>query len=370
MRILLIGDPHFKKDNLDIMSKICQEILQIIDERKPDLVISLGDTLDTHERIYMPCLTAAIKFYTGIAIRCELVVLIGNHDRQNNSDFLSDIHPFVGLKEHPNITIVDTTIWDKQKNFIYVPYVSCGRFNEALSKVDYHPYQNGVINMNTKHPLFIFPHQEFKHAILGSTLSSEGDVWSVNLPQVFSGHIHEYQVIPGVVYVGTFFQQNYGEGSDKGLMMIYLEEKDGKVVMEPDSEDKIPRPKFLVERIRLLSAPLRATIHLTISELPNFASKIPTDCLVKVVIHVDATETEALKQNPQYLALKNMVDKVVEKVESNRASIAERIVNNLKERGNLTAKSEQKVFSIDEIVVAMLKDDPYTLNIYQTEIAV
>jgi DNA repair exonuclease SbcCD nuclease subunit len=101
MKLLLLGDPHFKKDNLDIMSKVCQEILEIIDKRKPDLVISLGDTLDTHERLYLPALTNATKFYQDIAKKCELVVLIGNHDRQNNSDFLSEIHPFVGLKKYP-----------------------------------------------------------------------------------------------------------------------------------------------------------------------------------------------------------------------------------------------------------------------------
>lgn len=367
MRVILLGDPHFKKDNLDIMSRVCQEILEIIDQRKPDIVISLGDTLDTHERLYLPALTDATKFYIEISKRCELVVLIGNHDRINNSDFLSSIHPFVGLKFYPNITIVDTTIWDKQKNFIYVPYVSCGRFNEALAKVDYSPFQNGVVNLNAEHPLLIFTHSEFQGCIMGMKPSTTGDIWSPNLPQIFSGHIHEYQVIPGVVYVGTFLQQNYGEGTDKALMMLYLEENKGTIVMEDPIEDKVTRPKILVERIKLLSAPTRVTIHLTAAELPDFAAKIPLGCLVKVVVHVDATELTSLKHNPYYLAMKNMVDKVIEKVESNRASVAQQMVNNFKEKGALTV--DKKIYGIEEIVTAMLKDDLYTLHIYNTKIA-
>lgn len=352
MKLLLIGDLHFKKDNLDVMSKVCQEILQLIDQRKPDLVVSLGDTLDTHERLYLPALTDATKFYTKISEQCELVVLIGNHDRQNNSDFLSEIHPFIGLKEHKNITIVDTTIWDREKNFIYVPYVANGRFNEALSKVDYCPFINGEVNLETEHPTFLFTHQEFQNCIMGVKTSTEGDVWSAALPQIFSGHIHEYQILPKIVYVGTPLQQNYGESPDKALMMIYLEE---------DS-------KFTVERIQLTSAPRRVTVYMNSSELSEFASKIPPNCMVRVILYIDATESTAIKSNPYYLAMKSMVDKVSEKVVSDKASLAEQIVNGFKEKGSLDVN--KKIYSIDEVVLAMLKDDPYTENIYKTEVAI
>jgi len=33
-KILVIGDPHFKKDNLHLMRPICDEILQLIDQLK------------------------------------------------------------------------------------------------------------------------------------------------------------------------------------------------------------------------------------------------------------------------------------------------------------------------------------------------
>jgi hypothetical protein len=187
----------------------------------------------------------------------------------------------------------------------------------------------------------------------GAKTSSDGDIWSQQLPQIFSGHIHEYQIIGNICYVGTPLQQNYGEGTDKALMMIYLEDE--------------KEAKFLVERIRLVSAPIRVTIHMNTEELPNFASKIPPGCMVKVVLHIDSTESAAIKQNPYYLAMKNIVDKVTEKIESNRGSIAEQMVNDFKEKGSLDPT--KRIFDVDELVLAMLKDDPYTLNIYNTEIA-
>lgn len=348
MKILLIGDLHIRKDNLDILRNVCAEILQIIETRTPNLVIILGDTEDRFENMYMPANTDAIKFFKKIAKMCELVVLIGNHDRENNSVFLTDVSPYIGLKEHPNITIVDTTIWDKEKNYIYVPYVPNGRFNEALSKVDYFPFQD----LDAKIPFVIFCHQEFKGCIMGAKPSTNGDIWSQQLPPIFSGHIHEYQVLGNICYVGTPLQQNYGESPDKALMMITLD------------KDKM----VSAERIRLTSAPFLVTIHMNYSDLPNFASKIPSNCKVKVEILVDAVDLPGLKQNPYYLALNNVVDKVTEKIVSDRASIAEKMVNEFKEKGSLD--KEKKIYNIDEIVRAMLADDPYTLNIYDTQIVV
>ena len=344
MKIILIGDLHIRKDNLDIMRKVCSEILQIIESKTPDLVVVLGDTEDRHENLFMPANTDAIKFFKSIASYCELIVLIGNHDRENNSVFLTDVSPYVGLKEHHNITIVDTTIWDKEKNFIYTPYVSNGRFNEALSKVGYFPFKDGNVNLEGDQPRIIFAHQEFENCLLGTKTSSDGDVWSQHLPQIFSGHIHEYQTLPKICYVGTPVQNNYGEGTDKALMMVYLEEN-----------------SINCERIRLMSAPTRKTIHMTIADLPNFANLIPPNCLVKVIMHIDALDSAALK-------IKSSVEKVNEKIVSDRSSVAQTMVNSFKDKGSLD--NTKKLFNIHELVQAILIEDQYALNIFQTEIMI
>ena len=360
-RLLLIGDPHYKASNLEMMGRACQEILDIIDERKSELCIVLGDTLDTHERIFMRAQAQAIDWLRAIAKKCPLIVLIGNHDRETNQDFQSPVHPFVGLKGTPNITIVDTAIWDRENEFIAVPYVPNGRFREALETVGYTPDTT-----REEHTRFLFAHQEFKNYKMGVQISTKGDVWSPELPQIFSGHIHEYQVLPGVIYVGTFHQQNYGEDTDKAIMLVTIHDEFEPVV----GDSKVKRPKFTLERIRLKSVPLRATVHMTLAELPNFADKIPPDCMVKVIIHLDATESQGLPGNPYYQAMKNLVDKIVVKVDSNKASIAENMVKDMKDQGRLEVEpgSDRKLYTIEEIVRGMLKDDEYVLNLFNTEI--
>lgn len=346
MRILCIGDPHFQANNLALLKDATDEILGIIDVQKPQLTVVLGDVLHTHERINLEAQVQAVEWLREMATRCPVVVLIGNHDRSSNQVFQTSVHPFVGLKGAANITIVDTAIWDKDKNFIFVPYVPTGRFREALMTVGYEP------ESTKDHPKLIFAHQEFRGTLMGVQTSTHGDPWSGDLPQIISGHIHDHQILPSVYYVGTFYQQNYGETHDKALLMLTV----------------LDDCKFDFERIYLKSIPRKVTIHLNLTELPNFADKIPAGCDVKVVLHLDATETKGVETNPYYQALKSSVKKTILKIDSDKASIAETMVLQMKDQGRLKVLEDRQIYSIEEIVSGMIQDDPYTLDLFHNEI--
>lgn len=349
MRILLIGDPHYKADNLDLMTKAEEEIVNVMNERKVDSVIIMGDTLNTHERVLTPVQAQAVKFIKRIARDRPVTVEIGNHDMTANTSWMSDVHSLTALKGWPNVTIVDETYWDRDNNFIHVPYVAPGRFAEALVRVEYDP------ETATKHPDFIFCHQERRDCIMGMQVSKSGDLWKSTYPQVFSGHIHEYQVIENWTYVGTFYQQNYGESPDKALMLLEITGRDEK-----------DRPTFTTERIRLKSVPVLVTVHLNSNELEHFADKIPAEGQVRVIIRLDESETKTIESNPYYMALESTVAKVVKKVVSNKASLAENMIDQLKTQGRLSAEREQ--YSIVDIVTGMLSDDLYALHLWQSEI--
>lgn len=347
-KILLIGDPHFKgsktDNNLEMMERACQEILELIDP-SIGLAVILGDTLHTHERIYLRAQAQAIEWIKSIAKRCPTIVLIGNHDRESQNDFMSPVHSLVGLEGTPNVTVINRAIWDKERNFIYVPYVPNGRFKEALATVGYTANPT-----SEEQPKVIFAHQEFGGCVMGTQISTKGDSWSSQLPKIFSGHIHEYQVMNNITYVGTFHQENYGEGPDKAVMLLTIQE-DG----------------FITERIKLKSVPLRTTVHMDISELTDFASKIPPNTLVRVILHLDATERSGLELNPYYQAMERMVDKVVTKIDNDKSSIAQTMVKQMKEEGRLD-RLEKSIYTIEEIVTAMLQDDPLTLSLFKEEI--
>lgn len=344
MKILVLGDPHFKEENLHWLQNTCDEIIEIIKKEQVELCICLGDTLDKHKTIFSQALYLATKFFFDISDLCHLVILIGNHDRINKHDFLTNIHPFFGLSRTPNITVAGNVVWDQQRNFIYVPYVYPGRFIEALETVGYHPAKSN------KKPKYIFAHQEFWGSNYGlKEFSKEGDRWDPTYPQVISGHIHKHQQLENIYYVGTFYQENYGEDIDKAILLI-------------NGED--------FKRIRLKTPCLRITVDLTMEQLVNFKDWIPTDSikskskekkegtLVRAIIHCDATENKSLTTNPHYVSLCQLVDKVEKVVTSDKLNAAALMTGVEIPTG--------KKLTIEEVVIKLLEEDLETQEIFKS----
>lgn len=233
IKIFVIGDPHFKTNNVEECNQMCQKILCYLDQIQPDAVVCLGDILDRHETIHVGPLLRSISFFESIAQKYRLYILIGNHDRPNNQVFMTEEHPFTALKLWKNTTIVDSTYSEyiQGKNFVFVPYVPPGRFMEALQGID----------LNTVHT--IFAHQEFYGAKMGATESVIGDKWDSEYPLVISGHIHDYQVIQkNIIYTGTPIQHAYGDREDKGVWLFRFS---GNTVSSEIYDLEIPKKKIV-----------------------------------------------------------------------------------------------------------------------------
>lgn len=289
MKILICGDPHFKDRNLSAMTAVWEEILQEIETRKIDKFVCLGDTLHDHKTMSSVSRTIAVKFFLRIADRCQITILIGNHDRPSNSDFLSDFHPFVGLS-HPNLTIASKVVVD-ENNFVYVPYVPIGRFSEALDTID----SIGFKESFSKYPL-IFAHQEF-HGLVYNGITSNGDKWSPEYPPIYTGHIHTYQKLPnGVTCVGALMQENYGDDTDKALIELELSD-DLKILRE--------------ERVYLRTIPKLLTF--VVEDLSRWEEVIPNKKdgeKFRVVLKIPKISMVGIDKNPQFLELRKFVDKL------------------------------------------------------------
>jgi len=209
MKILCIGDPHFKTSNSKDTEKMTETIIGIAKSCNPDLIVNLGDTLDRHETIHVNPLGRAINFIFLLSEIAPTYVLIGNHDRPNNSVFLTDSHPFMGIR-HKRVVIVDkviTEVIDGTK-ITFVPYVPPGRYFEALGTAD------------TQGTELYLSHQEFKGAKMGALVSEEGDIWPLDYPMNISGHIHDYDLLqPNLLYVGTPIQHSFGDKAGKFLVI-------------------------------------------------------------------------------------------------------------------------------------------------------
>ena len=277
LKILCIGDPHFKPDNKDQTELMEQQIVNLIIAERPKLIVLLGDTLHTHERVNLHCLKRAVEFFRSIfkvisSLGSDhyMYILIGNHDRPNNNVYMTDEHPFNSLKEWgPNVIVVDSTYVGVHEdfNFAFVPYVQTGRFNEALLTKD----------LSSPFPTTsaIFAHQEFKGAKMNSITSNVGDEYPLNNPICISGHIHDYDELQSnLIYVGTPIQHGFADRNDKSISMFTFEGIIGGERM------------YVTEHKRIqLKIPKKLNIKLTPEEFMEY--KYDETSQVKITLHGD-----------------------------------------------------------------------------------
>ena len=213
MKVIAIGDPHFKVKNIPKVEIFIEKLLVLIKNENPDFIIVLGDLLHNHERIHSLVLNKAYDFIERLRIEAFTYILVGNHDLINNQQFQTENHWMNGMKEWDNVKVVDKTCIRNHGNhkFVFCPYVPVGRFNEALATLD-ESWQDVSC---------IFAHQEFYGCKMGAIISEEGDKWNTNLPFVISGHIHVNQKLEtGVYYPGSAMQHAFGESAHNIIPII------------------------------------------------------------------------------------------------------------------------------------------------------
>lgn len=285
LKLGLIGDPHFMVDNVLIMKKFIQCVVEWIIENDFDAVICLGDVLHQHERIHMTPFMLALEFFQKMRELVPTYVIIGNHDRHNNLDYRSTEHPFVACKEWSNITIVDRgAVFDiKGFKLAMVPYVPRGRFREAYGEIlEEASIEASEIDV-------VFAHQEFRGCKMGLLSSTDGDVWTKKDPRCYSGHIHLRHELheANVYYVGTPLQHDHSEVETKGLHTLEIGGKHGKPTFEIRF-DELPLPK-------------KITIRIEAHEFDAF--KLPKG-QVKLIVIGETYEIQAIKRSERYQKLK------------------------------------------------------------------
>lgn len=215
---LVVGDIHFKASNVVETDQLLKTIKKTLKSKKDEIefVVLLGDILDTFNRTEIDVFNRACDFIQSIAEKKKVYVIIGNHDRRNNDVFLTDEHFFKSLKDKDNIVIVDEVM--KEDDFVFVPYVYPGRFEEALLT-----YKEENYLENTK---AIFCHQEFKGCKMGFHESQIGDEWSEDNVSVISGHIHEHHFPQSnIVYIPTPYQTSYTDETEKFIALFSFTKK-------------------------------------------------------------------------------------------------------------------------------------------------
>ena len=211
MKILIIGDPHYSKSNEEETDQAEREIERVIKISKPDKIVILGDTIDTLHNI---SLTRATKWLLDLNSSHSVTLLIGNHDRTSNQDYMSEYHPFVALEDR--MDIINQTKVDN--DILYVPYVPDGRFKEAIEGI------------NMKNIKLVFCHQFFE----GCGFAARDIAPSV---RTISGHIHTRMILKNgvssepdklllssgkydVYYPGSLLCKTFADAPDRYIAVV------------------------------------------------------------------------------------------------------------------------------------------------------
>jgi DNA repair exonuclease SbcCD nuclease subunit len=190
VRVLFIGDMHLKINRFDLALRFLTWLDNLIEKEKPDLVVNLGDTWDTHSVIRSEVACEFMKHvYKTLDQNIPYVYLLGNHDFYKPSD--SKYHAMLPYKgKIPNLHIIDTP--------------------QDLFDMTFVPYQYYGSNFPKKTLPIVVAHQTFLGADYGPIRATEGvDATSIEgCDIIISGHIHTKSVLGPVIYVGSPFSQS------------------------------------------------------------------------------------------------------------------------------------------------------------------
>lgn len=285
IKILIIGDPHIKNDNAEQTNLMTNQICELIKIENPNIIVVLGDVLHKHEKIDLYPYHRAEKFMSSIhlvkSIDTHLYLLIGNHDRPNNSIYLTDEHAFNAFKFWPNTFIVDVVKIINYGDFkiLCVPYVHTGRFGEALSTLNLtSPLSDdsSCLNKSTNTEYLyhlddiniVFAHQEFRGAKMSSIESIDGDLYPSHLPLCISGHIHDFHKLQeNLIYVGTPIQHGYTDTIDKTISIL----------------DYDCNYKLINHRRIALNIPKKILYTLTSEDLSKFVPEANSQIKIKLI---------------------------------------------------------------------------------------
>lgn len=202
-KILFIGDPHLKVTRFDLAMRFLSWLNQLIKEQKPDIVVNLGDTFDTHAVLRSEVMTEFMKHvYSTIDQGIEYVYLVGNHDMYKPND--PKYHAMLPYKNK----IKGLHVIDEIQNLFGMTFV---------------PYQHDGAKFPRKTLPICVAHQTFLGADYGPIRATEGvDATSIEgCELIVSGHIHTKSVLGSVLYVGSPFSQSASDVDQvKGITIL------------------------------------------------------------------------------------------------------------------------------------------------------
>jgi exonuclease SbcD len=215
---LLYADKHLNLRNFELIKSITKQEIELMQKLCISEVIGLGDEFTSRQAQPLFTLSSFSKLHQMyVDAKINRTCIVGNHSKVNYTAIESYMDEF---KYHPNIKVIDT-IFFEDIDGIRLHYVSY--FDE---KVNYKDYLNKAVkNIDKSKYNILLTHVLFNGGI--NNKDEKSNDLNVNLSdfssfdKVLSGHIHNISNYKNFYYIGSCYQNNFGEDDQKGFTVLY-----------------------------------------------------------------------------------------------------------------------------------------------------
>ena len=225
---VMVTDVHLDKGNSGLVKDIFRQAIALCEEVGTSCMICGGDVFTSRSGQPLECLSAWQEILGSLREnKIRLIVIPGNHDKTDGDDECSYLDVYDNSK-WVSLCRNACSFWfcDDTVRVDMVPYFGTDKWLAELEKLD--GEERGDLNIMVTHVAF------------NGVRNADGSVVGDAVPPsavadydlVLCGHYHDRSVVgKNIHYVGSVYQNNYGEGIvDKGFAVLY---PDGTVDFVP-----------------------------------------------------------------------------------------------------------------------------------------
>jgi len=226
---VFVTDVHLDRGNTGLVKDIFDQLISLCLERGVSNIICGGDVFTTRSGQPLECLSAWQEILGKLRDKSIVIdVIPGNHDKTDGNDECSYLDVYAGGSRYFRLHRVGSTEYfcNNSVRVDFIPYFGTERWMEEFEIGEGREFEDNELELKV-----LVTHMAFNGVrnADGSEVS-DGIAPAVvkDYDVVICGHYHDRSVVGrNIHYVGSAYQNNYGEGIvDKGFAVLY---EDGSI---------------------------------------------------------------------------------------------------------------------------------------------
>lgn len=214
---VILTDTHLSEKTIDVNKSIYKQAIKVAQDLGLNEIEHAGDIFQSRKSQSQAVLQAFFDVLNNLLENnIKLNCIVGNHDKTVYSESSSFLDPFT---HHPAMNLYPYCGGRPISNDIHLHYASFFSEDEYFKMVLENDDAGSFGEKN-----ILLTHIGVQGAVMNNGILPESKV-TTNLfkkyDSVLIGHYHDPQQLGKVEYIGASMQHNFGEGTRKGLTIVY-----------------------------------------------------------------------------------------------------------------------------------------------------